>query len=234
MIPWPEYPGASPVCRAVPSSRVRDAWQRSRSGTVHRSTDGCGASRQRQIAAVRPVNVSEAVQCRLEIGTSSRTILSPSKPTQKASIEASRGDPDRSPADPCRDRDRLRDRPPDRRALSDFARPWRPRAGVHPGPSPHRARARPGPAGLSASAAVHGRGRIADPGSAGERRPAGPALDRPGAVHDGPCRGRGARPGARPELGGGVHARSDRRPDRRPGRHGRVPQARDAADHPDA
>ena len=57
MIPWPEYPGASPVCRAVPSSRVCDAWQRSRSGTVHRSTDGCGASRHRQIAAVRPVNV---------------------------------------------------------------------------------------------------------------------------------------------------------------------------------
>ena len=155
--------------------------------------DGCGASRQRQIAAVRPGNVSEAVVCRLEIGTSSRTILSPSKPAQKASIEASRGAPDRSPADPRRDRDRLRDRPPHRRALSDPARPGRPRAGLHPGPAPHRARARPRPAGLPAAAAVHRRGRIADPRSAGERRPARPALDRPGAVHDGPRRGRGAR-----------------------------------------
>ena len=52
-----------------------------------------------------------------------------------------RGDPDRSPADPRRHRDRVRDRPPHRRAVSDIARAGWSRAGLRPGPSPHRARA---------------------------------------------------------------------------------------------
>ena len=96
------------------------------------------------------------------------------------------------------------------------------------------ARAGPGPAGLPAAAALQRRGRIPDPRPPREPGPARPPLDRPGAVHDGPRRGRGARPGPGSELAGRIHARGDRRADRRAGGHDGLPPARGAADHPDA